>query len=290
MSSAQKRGPVQEKAEVLAVSPVGAYTALTLVAPGIASEARPGQLISIAVGGPDSALVLRRTCALYGMTPAGDYAGTVQVVVGGPAAADRWLAARSPGDILDAVGPLGHGFELPPEPTPTVLVGGGRGSAALIPLARALVAQGSPVEFIVGAATGARLFGELIARRTAGEVTVTTEDGSAGERGRVTDVLPLVLSRSRATAVYASGPNAMLEAVALAADAAGVAAQVAIEASAACGGGLCTTCVLPVRGADGRTRFVRTCIDGPVLAASSVRWADIGRLPADLVGADAMGA
>lgn len=282
--------PVQEKAEVLAVSVVGAYTALTLVAPGTAADSRPGQLVSIAVGGPDSALVLRRTCALYGMTPAGDYAGTVQVVVGGPGAADRWLAARSPGDVLDVVGPLGRGFELPIEPGPTVLVGGGHGAAALIPLARALVEQGSPVEFIVGAATGARLFGELIARRTAGEVTVTTEDGSAGERGRVTDVLPLVLSRSRATAVYASGSNAMLEAVGIAAAAAGIAAQVAIQSAPDCGGGLCTTCVLPVRGADGRTRFLRTCVDGPVFAAGSVRWADIDRLPADLLGADAMSA
>jgi dihydroorotate dehydrogenase electron transfer subunit len=282
--------PVQEEAEILGVRPVGAYTALTLVAPGIAAEAQAGQLISIAVGGPDSALILRRSCALYGVTPAGDYAGTVQVVVGGPGAGERWLAARAPGDVLNVVGPLGLGFELPPTPAPTVLVGGGRGAAALIPLARALVAHGSPVEFIVGAATGARLFGELIARRTAGEVTVTTEDGSAGERGRVTDVLSLVLARSRATAVYASGPNAMLEAVGLAAAAAGATAQVAIEARSACGGGLCTTCVVPVRDASGRTRFLRTCIDGPVFAAGSVRWADIDRLPGDVLGADAMGA
>lgn len=290
MTADQPRGPVQEKAEVLAASPIGAYTALTLVAPGVAAQARPGQLLSLAVGGQDSALVLRRSCALYGMTPAGDYAGTVQVVVGGPGAADRWLSARAPGDIVDVVGPLGHGFALPAEPSPVVLVGGGRGSAALIPLARALVEQGSPVEFIVGAATGARLFGELIARRTAGEVTVTTEDGSAGERGLVTDALPLVLSRSRAAAVYASGPNAMLAAVALAAAAAGVAAQVALEPRAECGGALCTMCVVPVRGADGRTRFARLCIDGPVLDAARVRWPEIDRLPADLAGADAMSA
>lgn len=282
--------PVQEKAEILAVSAVGAYTALTLVAPGIAADAQPGQLVSIGVGGPDSALILRRSCALYGMTPAGDYAGTVQVVVGGPGAADRWLGARVPGDVLDVVGPLGHGFDLPAEPASTVLVGGGRGAAALIPLARALVEQGCAVEFILGATTGARLFGELVTRRIAGEVTVTTQDGSAGERGRVTDVLPLVLSRSRATGVYASGPNAMLEAVGVAAAAAGVVAQVGIECSLACGGGLCTTCVLPVRGADGRTRFLRTCVDGPVFAPSSVRWADLDRVPGDLVGADAMSA
>ena len=283
-------GIVQERAEVLAAGPVGAHVALTLVAPGVAESARPGQLVSLAVGGGDSSLVLRRSCALYGATPAGDYAGTIQVVVGGADPGDAWLAARRPGDVLDVVGPLGRGFEPPATAAPVVLVGGGRGAAALIPLARSLVEQGCAVEFVVGAATAGRLFGELVARRTAGEVTVVTEDGSAGERGRVTDVLPLVLARSRAGAVYASGPAPMLEAVGLAAAAAGASAQVALESRGACGGALCTTCVLPVRGADGRTRFAVACQDGPVFPAESVRWADLDRLPADLVGAAAMAA
>ena len=57
----------------------------------------------------------------------------------------------------------------------------------------------------------------------------------------------------------------------------------------ACGIGVCMTCVLPVRGDDGRSRFVRSCVEGPVFDAGRVRWDDVGQLPADLVGADAMG-
>jgi dihydroorotate dehydrogenase electron transfer subunit len=57
----------------------------------------------------------------------------------------------------------------------------------------------------------------------------------------------------------------------------------------ACGIGVCMTCVLPVRGGDGRSRFVRSCVEGPVFDALDVRWIDVGRLPADLVGAEAMG-
>jgi dihydroorotate dehydrogenase electron transfer subunit len=67
-------------------------------------------------------------------------------------------------------------------------------------------------------------------------------------------------------------------------------AQVAVEESMACGIGVCMTCVLPVRGTDGQSRFVRSCVDGPVFSADRVRWDDVGRLPYDLVGAASMGA
>jgi dihydroorotate dehydrogenase electron transfer subunit len=81
---------------------------------------------------------------------------------------------------------------------------------------------------------------------------------------------------------------AMLKAVGEIAQAHAIPAQVAVEESMACGIGVCMTCVLPVRGTDGRARFVRSCVEGPVFLADRVRWGDIGTLPADLVGADAM--
>ena len=62
-------------------------------------------------------------------------------------------------------------------------------------------------------------------------------------------------------------------------------AQVAVEESMACGIGVCMTCVLPVVGDDGQSRFVRSCVDGPVFDAARVRWDDVGLLPPDLVGA-----
>src|SRR5664279_365148 len=178
---------------------------------------------------------------------------------------------------------------VPAEPSSVVLVGGGYGTAALIPLARALLAGGSPVEFVIGAATGARLFGELIAKRLVGAVTVTTDDGSAGTRGLVTDVLPEAIARVGAEVIYACGPMPMLRAVDAVARAHAIRATVAVEEAMACGIGVCMTCVLPVRGDDGLSRFVRSCVEGPVFDAERVRWADVGTLPPDLVGADAMG-
>ena len=79
--------------------------------------------------------------------------------------------------------------------------------------------------------------------------------------------------------VYACGPMGMLRAVGELATAAGVPSYVAVEESMACGIGVCMTCVLPVIGEDGRTRFARSCAEGPVFGGDRVRFADVGALP-----------
>ncbi len=155
---------------------------------------------------------------------------------------------------------------------PCVLVGGGYGSAPLFWLAEALRERGCAVELVLGAATEQKLFGVVEARRAADGVTVTTDDGSAGTKGWVSDVLPEVIRRSGAAVVYGCGPMAMLESVTRIATAEGAVAQVAVEESMACGVGVCMTCVLPVTGNDGVTRMVRSCVEGPVFRGDRVRW------------------
>lgn len=283
-------GPVHLRdAEIFSVQRVGAYVQFTVVAPEIAERFEPGHFVAIAVGGPDTAMVLRRAIAIYDATAGGEFAGTVSFVVAEHGAGTRWLVRQPAGARLDVVGPLGRPFPLPSRPVPAVLVGGGYGTAPLVPLARALLATGTPLEVIVGAATTDRLFGELVVRRTVGSVTVTTDDGSAGQKGLVTDVLPEAIARTGAQVVYACGPMAMLQAVSEVAREHAIVVQVAVEEAMACGVGVCMTCVLPVRGDDGQSRFVRACVDGPVFDAAQVRWDDVDTLPPDLVGADAMG-
>ena len=281
---------VQESCEIYAVRRVGAYYEFTLVAPEIAAGFQPGHFVAVAVGGENTAMILRRSFALLGASqPAGQFAATIQLVVAEHGPGTRWLVQRQAGEVLDVVGPLGTPFPLPAQPAPAVLVGGGYGTAPLLPLAQRLLDAGSPVEIVLGAATADRLYGEMAAKRLVGAVTVTTDDGSAGEKGLVTDVLPAAIDRVGAEVIYACGPMGMLRAVGDLAAARGIRAQVAVEEAMACGIGVCMTCVLPVRGADGRSRFVRSCVEGPVFDAAAVRWADVGTLPADLVGADAMG-
>jgi dihydroorotate dehydrogenase electron transfer subunit len=289
MSVAQDSQVVQEVGEIFDVTSFGDYTQFTVVAPGVARSFQPGQFVAVAVGGPDSSMLLRRSFALYGVKPGSEFAGTIQFVVAVHGRGTAWLAAQKPGAMLDLVGPLGVPFPIPREPVPAVLVGGGYGSAPLLPLAERLLALGCDIEMILGAASADRLFGQLAAKRLIGKIIVTTDDGSTGQRGRATDPLPSAIQRLGAELVYACGPMAMLRAVGEVAQAHAIPAQVAVEESMACGIGVCMTCVLPVRGADGVSRFVRSCVEGPVFEAGRVRWADVGSLPPDLHGADGMG-
>jgi dihydroorotate dehydrogenase electron transfer subunit len=288
--------PLQQLAEVIDVGPVGAYLEIGLRLP-VAIGFAPGQFAALAVGGPRSSMLLRRCFSIYQIN--GDQ---LRIVFAPQGAGTRWLAARRPGSAVDVVAPLGTPFRSPvgaAAGAPVTLVGGGYGSAPLFGLASALRSLGSPVHFVLGAATAGRLFGVAEARRFGDSVTVTTDDGSTGSQGWVSDVLPAVLTATGSRLVYACGPMAMLRAVADLATAAGATAQVAVEEAMACGIGVCMTCVLPVVGADGVTRMTRSCVDGPVFDGAAVRWpeASTGAVPADALGAaralgamDALGA
>jgi len=277
-----RSAPVQRIARVVTARPVGAYVELALDAPDVADAAEPGQFVAFAVGGPTSAMLLRRSIAIAGIGE-----GRVTVVVSPHGPGSTWLAGLRPGDDVDVLGPLGRPFPLPPPGTPALLVGGGYGAAALVGLAAELRAAGSAVAAVSGAASAERLCSVDELGALADPVVVTTDDGSAGRRGWVTDAVAELVGG--AGVVYACGPMGMLRAVSELATAAGVPAYVAVEESMACGIGVCMTCVLPVVGADGRTRLSRSCVEGPVFGGDRVRFADVGTLTWDVVGADAMG-
>jgi dihydroorotate dehydrogenase electron transfer subunit len=228
-------------------------------------------------------MLTRRAFSVHDVKP--DYGGTVEFVftVGGPGTA--WLAERRARETLDLVGPLGRPFPLPRDPVTCVLVGGEYGSAMLFAVADALQRRGCRVDFVLGAASADRVFGALRARRMGETTTLTTEDGSLGMRGRVTDVLPGVIADVRADAVYACGPMEMLRGVTAVAVEFDIPVQVAVEERMACGIGVCMTCVLPVIGDDGVTRMVRSCVEGPVFRGERVRFDDVGTIPFDALGA-----
>ncbi len=280
--------PVQVRGEVLDVRRAGVYYVLSITAPGIPEQFRPGHFVTIGIGGEESGLILRRAFAIHQVQSRGVYGGTLDVVVGVQGKGSRWLSERRRHDILDIVGPLGKPFNLPKEGVPCVLVGGGYGSAPLFMLAEQLRERGCRVDVVLGASTEEKLYGVLDIKRVSSMLTITTEDGSSGTKGRVTDVLPDIMERNNSAVVYACGPMGMLAAVA------GIAAeyraysQCSVEESMACGIGICMTCVLPVIGDDGITRMVRSCIEGPIFRGDLVRWDEIGTIPADALGAPAL--
>lgn len=279
---------VQVTGQVLASRPVGDYRHLTIAAPGVAATAQPGHFVALAVGGPTSATLLRRCFSLHGVGtgPDGD---TLDVVIAAKGPGTQWLVGLDQGEPVDVVAPLGTPFPVPEPGTSCVLVGGGYGSAPMFWLAQVLRDLECPVQVILGAATADRLYGVAQAALVADGVTVTTDDGSGGVRGWVSDVLPEVIARSGATVTYSCGPMGMLKSVTDVSAQHGAVAHIAVEESMACGIGVCMTCVLPVRGADGVTKMVRSCVEGPVFDGTTIRWDafsdGVCRVPADTVGA-----
>ena len=268
--------PVQVRAATLVANePAGAYRRLVIDAPLIAARARPGQFVALAAGQEPTSTLLRRAFSIHWARD-----GQVELAVAAHGVGSTWVSRRRPGDVLDMVGPLGRPFPIPDRSKQAVLVGGGYGAAPLLWLADVLETR---VDLVLGAATRDRLFGvqEALRRVGSGRVHVTTEDGSAGLHGRVTDALATVLAGGldprHGVDVYACGPMAMLRAVHAVAAEAGAESWLTVEESMACGIGVCMTCVLPVRGEDGVTRMIRTCTQGPTFAGESVCWDAIGR-------------
>jgi dihydroorotate dehydrogenase electron transfer subunit len=278
-------GPKQLQAKIISIKPAGSYLHLVLEAPEIAGDVKPGHFVAVAVGGVGSGMLLRRAFSIHRAT-AGH---SIEIVFAPHGQGTQWLATCQPGDVLDIVAPLGKPFALPRQPVGCVLVAGGYGSAPMMMLAEQLKELGCQVEVVLGAATADKLFGVLESKTVADVVTVTTDDGSSGVRGRVTDVLPDAIKRSGAKAVYACGPMPMLKAVAQVSKEYDAYSQCAVEEAMACGIGVCMTCVLPVIGDDGVTRMVRSCVDGPVFRGDRVRWDDVDTIPADAFGAPTAG-
>lgn len=263
-------GPVSGRFEVVGHRREGVYRSLTVSAPELARRAAPGQFVEVAVAAPGT--LLRRPFSIAEVSTGGPGGGTVTIVFDVHGPGTEWLAGVAVHDHLDIAGPLGVAFPVPRRNVACMLVGGGYGAAPLYWLAGDLQRAGMRVDMVMGAASEDRLHRPIEAKRTSSSVVFTTDDGSTGTHGRVTDVLAERLEACRTQLVYAVGPMPMLRAVAEVCDEQGVACQVAVEEHMACGVGVCWTCVVPVRDETGEVVNRRSCIDGPVFDGAAIAW------------------
>ena len=263
---------IRTRCEVLTSRKNGAFHSVTLVAPEIAEQTRPGQFIEVAM--PEGRQVfLRRPFYVHETSRRGGWAGTLEFVAEPRGPDTQWLVDLKPHQFLDVIGPLGKPFGYPRKQVACLLVTEDYGAAPLYFLAEELQVRGHRVDMIVGASTQDRVFKPIEAKRLSRTIAVVTGDGSVGDKGGVMDVLPGAMSRARSQVVYAAGPRPMLRAVAEYCRTNRIPAQVAVEERMACGLGLCWSCVVPVLRRDGKGfDHIRACVEGPAINAQRILW------------------
>ena len=248
----------------------GEHYLLTFRHPETAREARPGQFVMIKAG-LAAEPPLRRPFSILSVEAERE-TFTLFVKAVGPGS--RSLAAMAPSDVALCLGPLGRGFTPPGAGTEVILVAGGYGVAPFRFLGQELRRKGGRARLFYGGRTAADL--PLLGRLGGPGLTVipATEDGSLGERGRVTVPLEAHLDATAGPVrLYACGPEAMMHAVARIAAARGLEAEVSLDPWMGCGVGTCLACVVRVQDEDEtRWRYRCACTEGPVFDAARVLW------------------
>jgi dihydroorotate dehydrogenase electron transfer subunit len=261
----------QIKAEIISNKKVGPYHHMVFAVGDIALSVRPGNFVAISVGGENSAYILRRAFAIYRATDKGLLGGTVELVVAPHGSGSKWLCSLNVGDFVDLIGPLGTAFGIPTTPANTMLMGGGYGSAPLFALAEMLKNRGCRVDMVLGASTASKIYAPLEGKRSVSSLTLSTDDGTAGVHGQITESIPRLIREFNTEVIYSCGPMSMLSSINKIAQDFDLVHQCSVEESMACGIGVCMTCVVPVRVED-EIKMLRTCIDGPVMDGAKIIW------------------
>ena len=221
---------------------------VVLDSPQIASEVKPGQFIHVKAGGKSGPLFRRPFSAFRRVPLKGDHLGAeiIYKVIG---AGTRVMTGLRKGDTLDLIGPLGHGFELDRSKSVQVVVAGGTGAACLFLLSEEISKAGLPLKVLLGADTKSSLLLKKEYAALKGEVMVSTDDGTFGFHGFVTQMLEKAFNEgkiSRDCMIYSSGPEPMLKALASICKTNHIPAQVSVERHMMCGIGACLACVCKV--------------------------------------------
>jgi dihydroorotate dehydrogenase electron transfer subunit len=253
------------------------YFRMRILVPGISAKVKPGQFLMFRV--QLSLLpLLRRPFGIFrtgfsppdcdGLPPK-EYLEMVYKVVG---SGTRLMSELHDGDRVEILGPLGRGFDPDVPGQEKILVGGGIGLVPLFMLAQELLAKNN-VRLLMGGRTREDIIAVTEFERLGVGTYVSTEDGSLGEEGLITQVLERKLEKYPDAAVYACGPMPMLDAVQRICARHKVPLQVSLEALMACGVGACLGCVVKGAGhSEATPRYLCTCKEGPVFRAEQLDW------------------
>ena len=242
----------------------GDYFQLDLTIPEIPALAKAGQFVHLLI--PDfEHRVLRRPFSIYDVDAEASRLSLVYKVVG---EGTRRLSCVEEGASLDVMGPLGNGFS--PLDDSGVIVAGGFGCAATYLLAKR--ASAKPLVLI-----GGRTAGDILLKKEYEElgckVCISTDDGSMGMKGRVTELLEREFVSGKTCRAAACGPIPMLKALAAVLERLGMEGELSMDNAMCCGVGACFACVTKVKDdSEQGWRYARVCSEGPVFPAQMLVW------------------
>lgn len=249
---------------------------LSVKLPGSFKTPMPGQFVMTRETGRVDPL-LGRPFGVYNFERSGDEV-TVEILYKVVGKGTLLLSRLRGGDFLEVLGPYGRAFDIYPDAARVVLICGGIGVAPITYLAshyrRLTGARDVKLICYYGASKAENLVGIEKIKETCSEVFISTDDGSAGYHGLITErfVENISLREPESSKIYACGPRPMLKQLSEFLAEKPVSCQILIEERMACGVGACLGCTVSLKGVEGREGHARACIDGPVFNIGEIHW------------------
>jgi dihydroorotate dehydrogenase electron transfer subunit len=277
--------PVDVEARVISNTRLSPdYNVIALAAPEIAAATSPGQFVMVKLGRGSTPL-LRRPFSVFEVLRADGRVDGLTLLSKRVGTTTQMLFDAVEGDVVSCLGPLGRAFSTVHPAAEAWMVAGGVGLAPFATLTEVLLRQNNRVTLFYGARSARDLFYLDWFRDRGVRLVLATEDGTAGDRGRITVPLERELRSSVAghlqvsdgnsaadIMIYACGPEPMLEAIAHLASRYSRPLEISVERVMGCGLGGCYSCVIPVRNGPKGHHYVRSCLAGPVFDGAEIVW------------------
>jgi len=258
---------IEKNARIVHKESWGEYHLFSLESPSISREAEPGQFLMVKVQ-TGSCPLLRRPFGIHGRSK-----DTVEIFFKIAGHGTALLAEKKAGEKLDILGPLGKGFGLEDAVPGKMLwaVAGGRGIAPFKLWAEEVRNRGARLKILYGGRTRADLPIADKLRQAGFEMVCSTDDGSLGFKGLVSELLEAEIRRTRPDRLFVCGPDPMMEAVSRISLRLSIPCRLSLESRMGCGFGACWGCVKKIRRA-GSEDWIKICEEGPVFESAEIVW------------------
>lgn len=237
----------------------------TCLAPEIVNDVFPGKFIEIRVSKTFESF-LRRPISIYNADKTNN---TIEFIVQVKGRGTEFLSEIEEGEMLDVVGPLGNGIFDIKNCKNIAIIGGGIGIFPLYLLAKENIKQ-AEINTYLGFRNKELVMLEKEFKDVSKRLTITTDDGTYGQKGYAIDYLKADMDNLNIDAIFACGPLPMLQMVKELAESKNVYCQLSLEQRMACGIGACMGCSVKLNTIDGSVQYARVCKDGPVFESNKI--------------------